>query len=344
VRVSLWRGDSSLVRVVTSAAQRHHVRTHLYCEIDHDGVVGYGEVSPQPSAVNGDPSVADVIDELVGVLVPRLVGIVAREGDLPEWSRAATLVAGRDSALFGASLLEMALLDREQRRRGERLAALWPARVDTPLQATVSLLDDEEWVVGDVARVRVKSAPGALSERGLARLGDLARPIVLDFNCSATASEVIKQVARLRGVVEIDAIEQPFAPGNLADAALLARELAVDLSVDEGLRSYQDLVQIARYHAATMICVKPARLGGFAPARSVIARARELGMRVYLGGFFESDFARRVNRAFANAFVDEASDVGPVALEEESAVASDGLGWRPAPAVLARAQLIGRFE
>lgn len=345
MRVSLWRSDSSLSRPVTSAAQRHEVRPRLYLEIDHGGVLGYGEVTPQPTTINGDPGVALVVDELVGVVVPRLLDVVRREGALPEWSRATALVAGRDSAHFAASLVEMALVDHELRRRGEGLSSLWPQRWETPAQATVSLLDDEEWETAGAARVRVKSAPGALSERTLERVSALERPVLLDFNCSATAAEVRDQVARLRDVADLDAVEQPFAPGNLADSALLARDLGVDLSIDEGMRSYQDLTQIARYEAATMICVKPARLGGFAAARSVIARANELGLRVYLGGFFESDFARQVNRVFARAFVSEASDIAPVALAAgETAIASDGLGWRPAPEVLNEATLIGRFE
>ena len=48
-----------------------------------------------------------------------------------------------------------------------------------------------------------------------------------------------------------------------------------------------------------MICVKPARVGGLANARSIIARAPGAGLRVYLGGFFESPYARQVHRALA---------------------------------------------
>ena len=158
MRVSLWVSESSLSRPVTSAAQRHGVRTRLYLEIEHEGVVGYGEVTPQPTTINGDPGVALVTDELVGVVVPRLLDIVRREGALPEWSRASALVAGRDSAHFAASVVEMALVDHELRRRGEELASWWPPRWDTPAQATVSLLDDEEWETAGATRVRVKTA------------------------------------------------------------------------------------------------------------------------------------------------------------------------------------------
>jgi L-alanine-DL-glutamate epimerase-like enolase superfamily enzyme len=98
----------------------------------------------------------------------------------------------------------------------------------------------------------------------------------------------------------------------------------------------RDLAQIARYHAAAMVCVKTARVGGLANARTVIARAHELGLRVYLGGFFESPYARRVNRALANSCVSEPSDVSDVAvsaLEEPTTIATS-FGVEPSPRVL----------
>jgi len=82
------------------------------------------------------------------------------------------------------------------------------------------------------------------------------------------------------------------------------------ISLDEGVRSLRDLDQIVRYRAATIVCVKPARVGGYANARTMLERAKELGLRPYVGGFFESPFARSVNRALAWHTTDEPSDIG----------------------------------
>ena len=49
------------------------------------------------------------------------------------------------------------------------------------------------------------------------------------------------------------------------------------LSIDEGVRSVRDVAQIVRYRAAEIICVKPARVGGLANARTIIVRAQEAG-------------------------------------------------------------------
>ena len=345
--MSLWRAQTRLRRPVAGAAQRHDERIRLYLEIEHSGHVGYGEVCPQGEAVNGDPGVDEVVRELLDVVVPRLNRIMAREHEPPAWARATSLVGERAASRVAGALVEMALIDRELRARSSDLATLWPAQFATPTQTTVSVIGlDVPWEVGGAARVRVKTTPGALGDGALARLATLTVPVLLDFNCSATSAEdVLSQWRAISDVATIDAIEQPFAAGNVADHSRLAARLGVDLSIDEGCRSLQDLVQIERYRAASMICVKPARVGGYAVARSLIARAREMGLRVYLGGFFESDVARSVNRTFAESCVEEPSDVGEVDLVDAGAeFLAGGLGRRPAAAVLAAAELVGSWE
>jgi o-succinylbenzoate synthase len=347
VRVSLWRAHARLRQPIAAATQRHDERTRLYLELAHAGHVGYGEISPQTVSLNGDSGVEEIVGELVEVVLPRLMRVVGREHEPPAWARATSLVGERPESRFAGALLEMALMDRELRARDSDLATLWPAQFATPIQSTVSMINlATPWSVGDAARVRVKTAPGALSDAALAALAGLSVPVLLDFNCSATsAEEVLSQWRSISEVARVDAIEQPFAPGNVAAHARLAAHLGVDLSIDEGCRSLQDLVQIVRYQAASMICVKPARVGGYAVARSLITRAREMGLRVYLGGFFESDFARFVNRTFAQSCVEEPSDVGGVDLVDGGAVElAGGLGWRPAPAVLEAADLVGTWQ
>src|ERR1700693_3217662 len=64
MKLRLWRHQMNLRNPITSAAQVHATRTHLFLELEIDGVVGLGEVSPQPVTLNGDPSMQDVLDEL----------------------------------------------------------------------------------------------------------------------------------------------------------------------------------------------------------------------------------------------------------------------------------------
>jgi o-succinylbenzoate synthase len=340
VRARLYRTDAALTTPVRAGAQTHATRVCLFLELEHDGVGGVGEVAPQPVEVNGDPGVEAVAGSVVE-LVARVRAALEREGALPAWSRVGQYLDGRAASRAGAALVEMALLDRTLRVEGRTLADQWPPRYDVRTTATVSLLDDAPWTVdAAVARVRVKCAPGELTPGALARLARLSVPVLVDYNATADDDEaVLTQIRAIGERAPVVAVEQPYAPGNLADSARLAGRLAalgVATSLDEGVRTVGDVAALTRYGAASMVCVKPARVGGLAQSRRVVAAARERGLAVYLGGFFESPYARTVHRAFVAHCVDEPSDVGVVEVEgPRETVASDGgVGLRPNPSLL----------
>jgi O-succinylbenzoate synthase len=343
VKLRLWRDDATLARPVAAAGERHDRRPRLFLEVEHDSVRGYGEIGAQPAALNGDPSVDAVTDELTARTLPELAEITRREGEPPDWSRVFGLRGEGSAGRFAAALAEMALLDLTLRVESTSLRAAWPAHFATPAIATVSLLDEEPWELdAAAARLRVKTRPGPLSTAGTARLAAAGLPVLLDFNGSAhDAGQVVEQVDALADAVRLVAVEQPFAVGRLGDHAALARRIGVAVSLDEEVREARDLEEIARTRAAAMVCVKPARVGGVATARALIARAGELGLSAYLGGFFESTFARGVHRILAENAVREASDLLAVARElggAESLEVPDGLGVAPSPGMLGRAR------
>jgi O-succinylbenzoate synthase len=351
MQVTMWRQDTWIRYPVRSAAQHHDERSRLFMAVNHGGVTGYGEVAPQPHELNGDAAIADVIDEVRIFVLPQLQQILEREGDLPSWTRVARLAGSRAASNPAVALLEMALLDRELRLGRSTIASMWPKSFDTPLQSTVSLIDDGEWnVAPDTARVRAKISPRSLSTTALRRLSELTVPVLLDYNCEASNDgHVLEQVALVRNVADVVAVEQPYAVGNVVDTARLAEQLGVPLSIDEGVRSVRDVAQIVRYGAAEILCVKPARVGGLANARTVILRAREAGLRTYIGGFFESPFGRSVNRSLAQNCVDEPSDLGSVDVVTEGYAREidtviDGFGVVPSAEMLEHGAILVDLE
>ncbi len=359
VSVTLWREDVDMAHPVLGAAQRHEHRSRLLVRLEGGGAYGYGEVSPQPQALNGDPGLDEVVDELVALVIPQTLDIAEREGELPRWSRLHLVAGSRRASAPAVALVEMALLDREVRRGVVDLDDLWPFRHATPDQATVSALDRAtEWSVDpSVARVRVKCGPSPLEPWVLGRVASLGRPILLDYNARADSDEtVLAHVADLGRVATVDVVEQPFAPGNLVDPARLAARLDVALGMDEGVRSVRDLEHVVRYGAARVVCIKPARVGGVAHARTMVRWAHEHGLRAYLGGFFESPLARGAHRRLAQSCVSEPSDLGPVAVRaaqadlsgetsdaREGRDAHAGVGAAPSPARLARARVLASW-
>jgi L-alanine-DL-glutamate epimerase-like enolase superfamily enzyme len=351
MKTTLWRQNTEIRHPVRSAAQHHDERSRLFLAVEYLGVTGYGEVAPQPSELNGDAGIDDVVDEVRIFVLAQLRQILEREGDLPSWTRVARFAGPRAASNPGVALLEMALLDRELRAARSSIDALWSTSFATPNQSTVSLIDDGEWrVAPDSARVRAKISAAPLTAASLRRLSELTVPVLLDYNCSARDDDqVMDHVRTVRDAADVVAVEQPYAVGNVVDSARLAEKLDVALSIDEGVRSVRDVAQIVRYRAAEILCVKPSRVGGLANARTIIVRAQEAGLRPYVGGFFESPFGRRVNRCLANNCVDEPSDLSPVDVvaegysREVDAVA-DGFGVVPSAEMLERGAVLVDLE
>lgn len=351
MKVTLWRQDTEIRTPVRSAGQLHDQRSRLFLAIEHDGVTGYGEVAPQPEELNGDAAIIDVIDEVRVFVVPQLLQVLEREGDVPSWTRVARFAGSRAASNPAVALLEMALLDRELRAEHSTIASLWPATFDTPVQTTISLIDDTRVDIDvTVSRVRAKISGSPLSRAALQLLEEIPVPVLLDYNCSArNDAEVIEQIRQVVAVADVAAVEQPYDVGNVVDTARLAEQLDVPISLDEGVRSVRDVAQIVRYQAAEIICVKPARVGGLANARTIILRARDEGLRAYVGGFFESPYARRVHQWLANNCVDEPSDLSPVAVinedySREVDTVTDGFGLSPSAQMLGRSTVLVNVE
>ena len=341
MRATLFTYSTSLDLPITAAGQVHSVRRHLILRLSDQGVSGWGELSPQPEPLNGDPSFAAVQQEFESHLWPAYVAAWRREGALPHWNRVARFCGSRASSPWAVTLLEMAVLDLSFRVDNELITSTWPSWGDVGTLQTVSALNDE-WPEssGAAQRIRLKVDARPLRAEVVERLAQREKPVLLDYNCSAPSlAEIGAHIRQVEPITEVVAVEQPFAPGNVVEHARLARSISVPISLDEGIRSTRDLVQAVRYEAATMVCLKPARLGGYAVTRTCAALARELGLRPYVGGFFEGQLGRTANAIVARNAVLEPSDIGAVASREALEWSPTSSGWGVEPSE----QLIDSF-
>ena len=337
VEIRLWQRTEWLRHNVRASNQRHDERTRLFVEIDTGSKSGWGEVSPLISSVGDDPAMGDVLSDLARRALPAVVDICRREGSLPLWSRSHLVANDSRADVWAWAAVEMALLDLELVFANQSLETLWAVDASSvSFMATTSLLEfDSEWLPAPAARrIRLKSGPHVEISNFRDAISSWARPVILDFNGSADSPVTVQQqVEQLESVVEVVAVEQPFATGNLVASAELAKIVGIAVSLDEGVRTVRDVRRIAQYGAATMICVKPPRVGGLAPARTILAEAQQLGLRSYVGGFFESPLARRAHACVAAGFPVEPSDVGHVVLDDGSdpadASRSIGIGVLP---------------
>lgn len=340
--VRLWQYTATLRHHVRAADERHERRRHLFIELNTGEFRGTGEISPQPLRQNGDPSFDEVLEELQHHALPTFLSRINEEGTLVPWSGVGLLGSLRRASLFALSGLEMATLDLEMKQAKQSLCSFFeePAR-NVSYGATWSLIEpDLEWSPPSwCERLRVKTRPGIDVENGRERLEAWGLPVLLDFNCScSTNDDVLQQVDELASLINVVAIEQPFAPNDLLAHAQLRSVLTLPLSLDESVASLLDVRRIAQYGAADMVCVKLARVGGLISARRIIDEANRHGLRHYVGGFFETPLARSFNEFLAAITSAEASDVGPVSFEGSTPSTdmfqkwwTNGLGVGPSP-------------
>jgi O-succinylbenzoate synthase len=331
----VWRRVDELAAPINAGNAEHRSRASIFVEIERDGSRGVGEVAPLPVAAYDDPAAQEVALAATGTMLSVLDGLVSREGALPSWSRVHLLGGDVRASIWSMAALEMALLDLELDESHESLETRWSIDADlVPVSATTSAIEPEPgWdpPTGAV-RVRVKTTAGVNLAAMASSLSRWSRDVLLDFNgTAADEDDVLGQVGEASQFATVVAVEQPFAPGDLASHARLAERCPVRVGLDESVRSLGDVHRIARYGAASLLCVKPPRVGGLASARAILAACGALGLSSYVGGFFESPLARRAHRAVAAGSACEPSDVGPVpiATHRDDSTRLTGVGVVP---------------
>ncbi len=152
-------------------------------------------------------------------------------------------------------------------------------------------------------------------------------------------------------------IEQPFERSDLAAHAFLASRMETPICLDESLDSPRAVDEALAMGACSVVCVKPSRLGGLGATLEVIERCVRGGVPLWMGGMFESGYARGVIAALgalegmawpgdltpAQDYLDDdlvpnrpsfrEGGAGPLVTELPT---GPGMGTAPDPAALAR--------
>lgn len=221
-----------------------------------------------------------------------------------------SLAAVRGNHMARAAL-ELAVLDAQLRLAGRSLASWLGATLGSvPAGATLALTDDndtllveaDEAVAAGAARLRVKVSPGHAAEPLRALRAHVGPDLLLqaDANGSFTLDEP-RHLAELERLDEVGlaCLEQPLAPDDLLGHARLAERLETPICLDEPLTSVGMIEAAHALGACEVVCLKPARLGGWIAARAARDRCAELGLPVWVGGMLETGVGRGANLAVA---------------------------------------------
>jgi len=262
---------------------------------------------------------------------------------------------------FARAALEGALLDAELRAEGRSLAQyLLATRERVVAGVAIGIQDDIEALVAlatayadqGYRRIKCKIVPGYDVEP----IAALRKALGADIEIAADANGAysFEEALALTALDEYDVqcIEQPLAPDALQECALLAAGLETRICLDESVTSAASAALAISVGAASIVNVKPGRVGGIDRARRVHDACTATATPLLIGGMLETGIGRAANLAVAGlpSFTEtgdcSASDryfaedlTEPFVLDADGTLAvptGPGIGVEPRPDMLRR--------
>jgi O-succinylbenzoate synthase len=320
--VELWRVQLPFTRPVATAKGVHRVRPLVMVKVigrtdpgQVDGgatalqrVEGWGECAALADATYDQEDVDGSFRALEETLVPALLARASEAGSsLPPPSTLDSVRASAPQAPLAFAALEMAVADAHLRAEHRSLAeVLGVAGRSVDLGAVVGQTDTVEELVETASvlaaqgygRLKIKVGPGwdVVPVEAVTRTVPQLR---LQVDANGSYEEADRDHLAELDRFGLLCIEQPFDPSDLEAHARLAGRIATPVCLDESLDSPAIVQRALAMGACSVVCVKPARLGGLGAALRVVESCAAAGVPLWMGGMFESGYARGVNTTLA---------------------------------------------
>lgn len=262
-----------------------------------EGVEGFSEGVMDPFPDYLEETIPGALGFLRDLILPQIVG--KRFGNPAEL---AALLAPWRGHRMSKALVEMAFWDLWTKSLGLPLkAALGGVRDAVPVGVSLGITAIDttvarvaEAVEADYKRIKLKVAQG----HDLALLEAVRRAYPdVKLTVDANTAYGLADLATLRAMdaFNLDYIEQPLAVDDIHDHALVQREIATALCLDESIRTPADCRKALAAGAARVINIKVGRVGGYAAARAIHDVSEAFGAPVWCGGMLESGIGRAHN-------------------------------------------------
>ena len=331
-RVNLYRIRLPFRKPFATAKGTLSFRESLLVEVvDHAGRTGLGECVSFPT----DWYLPEVLDQDIRILRERLIPLVLNTVLLHP-SEADGLFAacpGANELPMGRGALEPALWDLYgkvveqplwqliggQAPEGTDAVAV-PAGAAIPVGPVAeTVAAAQRCVDAGYTRVKLKVTPGTayFSAQAVRKaFPDLV--VSLDANQSFTEHDI----EELRNLDELDIawIEEPLDPRRpvasgphdlFARLAQLQRRIKTPVCLDESIVSARDLARVLKHPELKCFALKIGKFGGIEPALQFVHMAQARGMRVWMGGMYDTGVSRRMHAAFETlSGVSDAGDIG----------------------------------
>lgn len=307
--------------------------TSVIAELEHQGIVGYGEASPSRRVTGETMASVEAFLSWCAKETP------ARPDDLPTFlEHIRADICGNPGARAAFDLAAHDLLGKLQGRPARTLYDLPAGRVATSM--TVSLAEPATMAAEardyaargfSVLKLKLGKAAGDLERVAAVRAAVPKARIFADANQGWTVAEALALAPRLAdlGVVFL---EQPVAADDHAALARLSRECALPVVADEAVHDEHDVRRLLDAGFRGGVNVKLQKAGGLLPAVRALRLARENGLRTMCGCNLETSVGIAAALQ-ALSLLDEADLDGNLLLADDPfATVPPRDGWLESPA------------
>ena len=269
--------------------------------VTSEGIHGWGECATMSWPGYSSEYSEGALDVMRHHLVPALAGTSM---DPLETQAALAPVRGH---FMAKSAVLTAMLDAWLRGRDESLGTYLGAvraqvdcGVSVGIPSSMSDLIDEvdSYVDAGYRRIKLKMEPGWDLEPVRVireRYPDIA--LQTDANQAYTRSD-IPLLAKFDDL-NLLLIEQPLPEEDWYGHVLASRACATPICMDESILTVESADSAIALGAASIINIKPGRVGGYLHAKAIHDRCLELGAPVWCGGMLETGIGRAANIALA---------------------------------------------
>ncbi|MFV0337281.1 MAG: o-succinylbenzoate synthase [Chthoniobacterales bacterium] len=266
--------------------------------------VGYAEDVAGFGPFYSEETPGSVKSMLEEYLIPMLLG---REISHP--NEVADIFAGIRRNTMAISSLECAVWDLWCRQKGISLsAALGGTRKEIAVGVSIGLEASIERILERVAgfvkegyrRIKVKIKPGFDIEllREIRNTFGSDLPLMVDANSAYT----LKDISLLKKLDQFGLmmIEQPLGHDDIVDHAVLQKEMATPICLDESIHSVEDARKAISLGSCRIINIKIGRVGGLRRAKELHDLCQDHNIPVWCGGMLELGVGRAQNLALAS--------------------------------------------
>ena len=283
LRVTFEPFDLPLANPFGISRRTTTVARNVLVRAEWDGLVGYGEASP--NAYYGE------CQESVLAWLPRLIDALPDDPFMVRQAVAQLEHAAHHNPAARAGV-ELALWDLVGKRYGAPIWRLWGINEQVPLSSFTIGIDTPERMAEKATAAAeyplLKIKVGTADDVARLRTVRAARPdarLQVDANGAWSAKEAIAAIPRL-AEFDIELIEQPVRADDLDGLLAVSRSTSLPVYADEGCVTARDVPRVA--DRCDGVVVKLQKCGGLLPALEHVQTARAHGLKVMMGCMIES--------------------------------------------------------